>query len=348
MAKGIITYRRNPYYRENGSGNLPRLFAELDLSDFGIDHKIKNLPVYYQRLTKPAGAIRVIYRTRIAGLEFEAGNLNKLEKMIGDTARILIRFESLPEYFFQVNNCAYPIYNLGNELLTRYPGGPVFNGDDIPGLRIWLADHFKAIGRIQHRREMGLLYLSINNLQLYAPICVMRVPGEKIPDIPVFPAPDGNTWEILAPFDGLRIKKSFDTASAILDIREQLEEILLINGLIDNRSDLMIRKLSLDTWRMIEPDLTVDPHQLVYMRKREGELTRQVLQVFRRDQILMAPRTNRIQNVVIYTGSSIEELARHTGEDLAYYGTIDHADQVQVVQDEENLDREKSMLEAST
>jgi len=317
------------------------LFAELDLSDFGIDQKVKNLPVYYHKLTKPAGAIRVIYKTRIAGLEFEAGNLNKLEQIIGNTARSLIRFESLPEYFFQVDNCAYPIYNLGDELITRYPGGPVFNGEDIPGLRIWLADHFKAIGRIQHRREMGLLYLSKKNLQLYAPICVMRIPGEIIPDIPVFPSPKGKNWDLLAPVTGTTIEYPFIAASAILEIRGRLEESLLGDGLLGSPDELMIRKLALDTWRLIEPGLEIVPHQLVYDRQRDGAVIRQALQVFRSKNVLLAPRTNRIQNVVVYFGSSIEELAQHAGDDLAYYGTIDNPDRVQVVQYEEDPDQEK-------
>ena len=151
MASITITYHKNPLYSESASTEQPRLYASLDLRAFGIERTIERLPIFYTQLKKPTGPIRVVYSTQIAGLPIETGNLGRLEFLLDDVVKVLVRFQRIPEYFFQVGDKAWPIYHLDEQYLTRYPGGPVFSAASIPELRRWLADHFKNIGRIPNR-----------------------------------------------------------------------------------------------------------------------------------------------------------------------------------------------------
>lgn len=328
MNAGIVTYRKNPLYMEHNTEEQPQLFAELDLTSLGVEDKVRNLPIYYQMLSKPVGPIRVIYTTNIAGLNFEAGNLRRLEEIIVDTVRVLIRFERLPKYVYQIVENAWPIYQLSDELVTRYPGGPVFNAEDIGGLRVWLAEHFKELGRIQHRREMDLLCLSPFDLQLYAPSFVLRTPGETIPDIPVFPVPGERSMGMVAPVGGEMISTADDHSFRIFEIQSAVGNHLVRQGVLQDSFESTIRKLSLEAWESLRDALSPDEHRLTYIRQRDGKRFQQTLPVFRHGDILAVGRINRINRVVLYSARNLTELVRRVGEDLHYYGAIEDPNDV--------------------
>ncbi len=252
MTTAIISYRKNPDYSEKNTPELPRLFAQLDLSGYGVSTRIEALAVYYRKLDKPVGPVRVVYTTRVAGLLLEAGNLPRLEQIIDETLRKIIRLERLPEYFFQVSDNAWPIYHLAEEFTTRYPGGPVFVTPDIASLRRWLADHFKAIGRIQQRREMKLVYLSSYDLQLYAPYCVLRTPDEDVPDIPIFPLIEKKKVSLMAPLDDQAKVVDYDSGKGIFTLFEQVSQHLVQHKLLGSPCELTIRKLAGSDWESLE------------------------------------------------------------------------------------------------
>ena len=323
MNAGIVTYRKNPLYTEHDSNEQPQLFAELDLTSMGVEDKIRNLPIYYQMLSKPVGPVRVIYTTNIAGLNFEAGNLRRLEAIIADMVKILIRFERLPEYVFQIVDNAWPIYQLHDELVTRYPGGPVFSAADIGSLRVWLAEHFKELGRIQHRREMDLLYLSPFDLQLYAPLFVLRTPGETIPDIPIFPLPSDNTLLMTAPVSQESIDMPYDHPTRVFEIQAAVGERLVQQGVLQSPLESTIRKYSLEAWETLRASLPLYGQSITYIRQRDGERFRQTLPVYQCEDLLIAGRVNRINRVVLYAAADLPELIQRVGQDLHYYGAID-------------------------
>lgn len=329
MNTGIVTYRKNPLYEEHNSHEQPQLFAELDLTSMGVDDKVRNLPIFYQMLSKPVGPIRVIYTTNIAGLNFEAGNLRRLEAIIADMVKILIRFESLPAYVFQIDDNAWPIYKLHDELVTRYPGGPVFSAEDIGSLRVWLAEHFKELGRIQHRREMDLLYLSPFDLQLYAPLFVLRTPGETIPDIPIFPLPRDHFLHMTAPVSRESIDMPYDYPTRVFEIQAAVGEQLAQQGILQSPLESTIRKYSLEAWEMLSESLLPYGQSLTYIRQRDGERFRQTLPVYRYQDLLIIGRVNRINRVVLYAAADLPELVQRVGQDLFYYGAIEDPSNIQ-------------------
>jgi hypothetical protein len=328
MSTITITYRKNPLYSERESPQEPRLFAELDLRGFGVDAKVENLAIYYRSLKKPVGAIRVVYTTYIAGLPLETGNLQRLKEVINETLRVLVRFERLPEYMFQVKENAWPIYHPPGMLLTSYPGGPVFSTSDIASLRVWLANHFKSLGRIQHRREMGLLYLSPFDLQLYRPQCVVRIPGEENPDIPVFPDPNAGNLRLIAPVNSISLTKPFDSGKGILSIHKAVEDYLLERNQLTKSHQTTVRKLALKDWESLQKQLTPYSEKLTFLRDM-GEGEKQfTLPVYNDDETFITGRTNRLGGVVLFFSSSPDSLRQSVGEDLSSYGAIKSPEEV--------------------
>lgn len=331
MTTANITYRKNPLYSERDSPETPRLFAELDLSGFGIETKVENLAIYYRNLQKPVGAVRVVYTTHIAGLPLQAGNLYRLKDIIDEMLRVLIRFERLPEYVFQVKDNAWPIYHPPGQYLTSYPGGPVFSTSNIADLRYWLGNHFKSLGRIQHRREMGLLYLSPGDLQLYRPQCVVRIPGEENPDIPIFPDPYDGGFRLIAPINSISLTKPFDSGKGILSIYKAVEEYLLKHKQLSKPYKTTIRKLVVKDWETLQKQLTVNPKKLTFKRDvGEGKKSFS-LPIFTHEDKFITGRINRLGGVVLFFAPSIEELRTAVGNDLSSYDAISDPDDVELV-----------------
>ena len=330
MNKVIVTYRKNPLYSERHTSEQPRLFAKLDLHELGVETQIKNLTIYYKKLEKPVGPIRVVYTTFLAGLALEAGNLNRLEEAIDSTLKTLIRFGKLPEYLFQVDENAYPIYHLSGELLTRYPGGPVFETKDIASLKAWLADHFKSIGRITNRRDLGLLYLSPFDLGLYAPHCVIRTPDIDDPDIPVFPAPFEQGFHLIAPVNSISLKVPFDNHKGVLAIHQEVESYLLERKRLSRRYATTIRKLPSAYWEKLQRTLTPHPSQLTFYRDLGQGMQRHSLPVYQQGDGYLTGRVNRLGGTVIFFATDLNNLQRCVGEDLASYEAIGHPDDVKI------------------
>ena len=329
MSTLAITYRKNPAYSED-TLDQPRLFATIDLSGYGLDTRITDLPIYFRRLDQPIGPIRVVYSTRVAGLLLEKGNLEGLVTVLDTCLGALIRFERLPEYVFHVGTSAWPIYQLPGQLVTRYPGGPVFSAPDIAELRIWLADHFKHIGRIQSRRELGILYFSRSDLQLHPPECTLR--SVTMPDIPVFPTKNGQGKQLVAPVNSHSIAVPTSEGAEIFNLHRKVGRYLAQQGRLADPYDMTIRKLSPDTWTRVKA--TLEPYEQAlsyYYVEVNGHLHRQRVSVFKDTRSLIAARKHDTGRTSLHLGSDIRRLQRRLGQELHREGIISSPDAVQVV-----------------
>lgn len=327
MSSLAITYRKNPLYSE-GDLDEPRLFATIDLSRYGVETKITDLPIYFRRLDKPVGPIRVVYSTQVAGLPLEKGNLEGLVDVLETCLGALIRFERLPEYVFHVGTSAWPIYQLPGQLVTRYPGGPVFSAPDIAELRIWLANHFQHIGRIQNRRELGILYFSQSDLQLHPPRCTLR--SVTMPDIPVFPTKNGQGQELAAPVNGHTITTPASEGTAIFDLHWKVGQYLVQRGRLADPCDLTIRKLSADTWIQVRETLEPYEQTLGYHTEVDGRLRRRQVPVFTNNRHLVAARQHDTGRTSLHLGPDMWSLQRQLGRELYQEGTIGSPDAVQI------------------
>jgi len=323
-----ITYRKNPLYSE-GDLEQPRLFATLDLSRYGVPAKVTDLPIYFRRLEKPIGAIREVYSTHIAGLPVEKGNLQSLVAVLDTYLAALVRFERLPEFMFRVGHTAWPIYRLPTQLVTRYPGGPVFSAPTIAELRIWLADHFKQLGRIRNRKELGILYFSQFDLQLYPPDCTLRSP--QTADIPVFPTKNGQGQQLLAPVDIQSITVPMNEGAEIFDLHQEVGTYLVKRGQLADPYDMTVRKLATHTWARIQAALEPYAQALTYYRELGGRLQRLTVPVFTNGRTLVAARINRLGRISLLLAPDIRGLRWRVGEELYRQGAIGDPDAVRIV-----------------
>ncbi|MCB0242271.1 MAG: hypothetical protein KDI12_02605, partial [Anaerolineae bacterium] len=243
MSRFPISYRDNPNY-DAGGADAPRLLASIDLSPYGIDGRVTDLPVHVQ--TADAGAAQDFYTAWIAGLPLENGSLDGLSGLVDVFMKALARQERLPRYMFHVGDRAWPIYQLQGELIARYPGGPVFAAPSVAELWIALANHFKHIGRIASRRDLEISFFSQADLQIYAPDFSLRFPTAD--DIPVFAFTNGHGPEVMAPVGSQTLRLPIQQGSEVLTMYRLVGDLLVQGGRLKSMYDMSIRKLATARW----------------------------------------------------------------------------------------------------
>jgi len=328
MSTLAITYRKNPQYSK-GASDAPRLFAEIDLGRYGVAARVTDLPIYFRQLEKPVGPIREVYSTRVAGLPLEKGNLEGLVTVLDRHLGVLIRFERLPEYVFHVGDSAWPIYRLYGQLVTRYPGGPVFSAPNIAELYASLADHFKQSGRIQNHRELGILYFSQTDLQLHPPGCTLHSP--EAADIPVFSTKNGRGKQLLAPVESRSFIVPMNEGAGIFDLHRKVGAYLVKRGQIMDLYDVTVRKLAAPIWARVQATLNPYGRALSYCTESEGLLSNQQVPVFTNGRSLIAARANRRGRTSLYLGPDIWALQLQLGAELCQRGIVNSLDAVRIV-----------------
>lgn len=360
MTKLAIGYRKNPAYvdgvpERNGASStpdVPRLFATINLAQFGADARVSDLPIYFRLLEKPIGPIRVVYSTRVAGLTIERGNLESLAGVINTFLGALIRFERLPRYMFNVADSAWPIYELTGQLVARYPGGPVFSASTIAELWINLANHFKHIGRIASRRDLSILYLSPDDLQLYAPDFTLR--SSAAADIPVFATRtksrsaagrNGQGMQLLAPVNGHSLSVPMNGGNEILELAEEVGRYLVSHGRLAGSLDLSIRRLAAHRWLGLQQTLEPSGEALlVQIEVARGKAERQ-MPMFRLSQGYVAARESRPARMTLYLASDVPTLQSRLSDDLYSQGLISSPGSVSIGR--ASLERDEPALAAS-
>lgn len=319
MSKIAISYRKNPaYLQESAQG--PRLFASINLGQYGISGRVTDLPIYFRNLDRPTGPVRVVYSARVAGLEVEAGNLEALADTIDVFLSALVRQERLPVYVFNVGDSAWPIYRFSDELLTRFPGGPVFRAASIAELWIVLADHFKRSGRIGSRRELGILYLSPDNLQLYEPLFSLRT--STVADIPVFQVAADGGAALFAPVGDVEPRVLLGDGDEVIEIYRQVGRALTSRGLLAGPYDMSLRKLPDTRWEQTKRLLQSANQAIVYYAGDGPRLARRQAAIYSDGAGLMAARRSRPNRVTVYAGPSPQSLQERMGEELHRRGII--------------------------
>ena len=314
-----LTYHSNETYLD-GDRRTPRFYASLDLSGYDVEERIDRLPIYYNELDEPAGTVKGKYNTCIAGLDLEKGDLGSLESTLDLYMGALIHFGRLPEYLFRVDDKAWPIYQLPDQLVTRYPGDPVLGASTIGQLRAALADYFKRMGLIRNRKNLGILKLSRHDLQLYSPVCFFRAEG--IVDIPVFPIEKGQEVILNAPVNSTSIDFSFDNGQGILKLHEAVAEYLIARGKLNRAAELTVRKLSEPTWQVLQSTVRRDHRAFTYNYQVDDQTVNRTLPVFVNGKYMLVGRTNHLNRTTMYLAPDIGQLQDQLGQELYSQGYL--------------------------
>ena len=174
---------------------------------------------------------------------------------------------------------------------------------------------------------MGLLHISPYDLQLYRPQCVVRIPGEENPDIPVFPDPHEGILRLIAPVNSISLTEPFDSGRGILSIHQSVEEYLIEHKKLSKSHKTTIRKLTVKDWEALQKQLPSHPYQIMYKRDL-GTITQRV---FKSNGSFLTGRTNRLGGVVLFTSHNLNGLKESVGEDLYSYRAIDSPSAVQLL-----------------
>ena len=337
MSKRIqISYRQNPAYSE-GRVDTPRLFASIKLRPYGAAEEVSSLPISFRNLERPLGPVRQVYGTTVAGLPIEKGNLTSLEKSLDLYLGALVHFGRLPRYFFRVGTSAWPIYRLPDQLVTRYPGSPVFSASTVGDLRHALASNFKRTGQIRNRKEVQVLALSRYDLQLYRPICMFRANG--ICDVPVFPLKRGERTDVIAPVNARSLAVPLRESGDLFRLHEAVANYLRHRGTVDGLAEVTVRKLTPAVWHDLRAALVPEGRQLAYHEHVEGRLIRCEAPLFRHGNRLIAARTNSRQRTALHIGTDLEEVKSSLGEELYREGKLSSPHYLTVRQTERKAER---------
>ncbi|MCB0251309.1 MAG: hypothetical protein KDI07_22255 [Anaerolineae bacterium] len=324
MSRFPISYRDNPNY-DAGGADAPRLLASIDLSPYGIDGRVTDLPVHVQ--TADAGAAQDFYTAWIAGLPLENGSLDGLSGLVDVFMKALARQERLPRYMFHVGDRAWPIYQLQGELIARYPGGPVFAAPSVAELWIALANHFKHIGRIASRRDLEISFFSQADLQIYAPDFSLRFPTAD--DIPVFAFTNGHGPEVMAPVGSQTLRLPIQQGSEVLAMYRLVGDLLVQGGRLKSMYDMSIRKLATARWDEVRAFLRPTDQFVTYTATDGDTPARHVVPVYTDGSGFMAARQTRPARVTVYVGQDVPTLQERMAEEMVQRGVIDDPGAVQ-------------------
>ncbi|MEZ4770854.1 MAG: hypothetical protein R2844_20860 [Caldilineales bacterium] len=324
MSQFPISYRDNPNY-DAGAADAPRLLASIDLSSYGIDGRVTDLPVYVQ--TTNAGATQDFYTAWIAGLPLENVSLDGLSGLVDVFMKALARQERLPRYMFHVGDRAWPIYQLQGELIARYPGGPVFAAPSVAELWIALANHFKHIGRITSRRDLEISFFSQADLQIYAPDFSLRFPTAD--DIPVFAFTNGHGPEVMAPVGSQTLRLPIQQGSEVLAMYRLVGDLLVQGGRLKSMYDMSIRKLAAARWAGVRAFLRPTDQFVTYTATESHKPARHVVPVYTDGSGFMAARQTRPARVTVYVGQDVSTLQERMAEEMVQRGVIDDPGAVQ-------------------
>ncbi len=329
MSRLRVTYERNPRFREDAGptdpdSHEPRLFATLDLAGFGADTVIAGLPIRFRRLARPMGSVLQVYTACLAGLTLERGNLPNLEATLDLYLGALIHYGRLPEYLFRVGDRAWPIYRLSDQLVSRYPGAPVFGAATIGELRLALADWFKLTGRIPRLHALEVLALSRQDMQLYRPLCAFRAPG--MADVPAFPLPAAGDAGLVVPAGTRPLVVPLEGGAGILAAHRALADRLSLT----EPARLSVRKLGAPAWAALAERLTPDDHRLEAILREGGRSRRQALPVYRAGDRFLVARPNRTGRLTVLIAPRLDALRAALGAELVALGKVATAGAVSV------------------
>ena len=242
-------------FEKNLEGAVPYT-ATLDTTDETIHpNRVYKIPVF-------KSAVGSGYFSDICGFRATAKTMPGLESQMLHLADGLINMARLPRHVFVARRAkkVFPIYTVGDEVITTTPGGPIFRHVELAKVREYLTDYLHAADVLGENGQSDKLHVrgtSLQTLQLRRPVLYLkkRKPKEKEFWAPVFETENLDGLYTYAASGRREVKNEYGGKGVLVLTRIVAEALKTDNRLTDN-FDLRPDRLQPSFWEKLKPNLT--------------------------------------------------------------------------------------------
>ena len=244
----------NVDFQTNQDSGAP-FTAVLDTSQETVHpQRVYNVPVY--KSPTEGG-----YFSDICGFRAKAKTVEALRKPILELTDGLINMSRLPRHVFVARRAkkVYPIYTVGDQVITTTPGGPIFKHVELAKVREYLTDYLhdaEILGEKGVSDKLHVRGTSLSTLQLRRPVMYLkkRIVGEPEFWAPVFETENLDGLYTYAASNRREIKSEYGGRGVLVLTRivaEALKTEKRLNDIYDLRPD----RLQPTFWEQLKPNL---------------------------------------------------------------------------------------------
>lgn len=230
--------------------------ATLDATEETVHpNRIFKIPVF-------KNAVESGYFADVCGFRAKGKTIDGLESKMLHLADGLINMARLPRHVFVARRAkkVFPIYTIGDEVITTTPGGPIFRHVELAKVREYLTDYLHEVDLLGESGISDKLHVrgtSLQTLQLRRPVFYLkkRKTGEKEFWAPVFETENLDGLYTYAASGRREVKNEYGGKS-VLVLTRIVAEALKTDKRLTDTFDLRPDRLQPAFWDKLKPNLT--------------------------------------------------------------------------------------------
>ena len=202
------------------------------------------------------------YFADVCGFRAKAKSIDGLENKMLQLTDGLINMARLPRHVFVARRArkVFPIYTVGDEVITTTPGGPIFRHIELAKVREYLTDFLHesdVLGENGVSDKLHVRGTSLSTLQLRRPVLYLkkRNIGEKEFWAPVFETENLDGLYTYAASGRREVKNEYG-GRGVLVLTRIVAEALKTDKRLDDIYDLRPDRLQPSFWEKLKPNLT--------------------------------------------------------------------------------------------
>lgn len=230
--------------------------ATLDTTEETVHpNRVFKIPVFKD-------AVENGYFADVCGFRAKAKSIEGLESKMLQLTDGLINMARLPRHVFVARRArkVFPIYTVGDKVITTTPGGPIFQHVELAKVREYLTDFLHEADVLGEKGESDKLHVrgtSLSTLQLRRPVMYLkkRNVGEKEFWAPVFETEDLDGLYTYAASGRREVKNEYG-GKGVLVLTRIVAEALKTDKRLSDIYDLRPDRLQPGFWEKLKPNLT--------------------------------------------------------------------------------------------
>lgn len=242
-------------FEKNTEGLAPYT-ATLDTTKETVHpNRVFKIPVFKD-------SVESSYFADVCGFRAKAKSIDGLENKMLQLTDGLINMARLPRHVFVARRArkVFPIYTVGDEVITTTPGGPIFRHIELAKVREYLTDFLHesdVLGENGVSDKLHVRGTSLSTLQLRRPVLYLkkRNIGEKEFWAPVFETENLDGLYTYAASGRREVKNEYG-GRGVLVLTRIVAEALKTDKRLDDIYDLRPDRLQPSFWEKLKPNLT--------------------------------------------------------------------------------------------